>query len=354
MNKLVVLAFVAAGFGLSGDALAQTSGKGVLVVPDETNRRVDITIDGKPFTSYIWPASLKKPVLYPLVSEDGITVTRGYPLEPRAGERVDHPHQAGLWFDYGDVNGFDFWNNSDAIKPADRGKMGTIHHARVVSVKSGSDRGELVVEADWISGDNKEILKQTTRYIFARHDHARFIDLAITLKAVDRAVFHDDKEGLLGLRVARWLESPEEKGGVFMDAHGNPTQVDAAPTDAREPTPSSGSYLTSEGAKGAAVWGTRGRWCSLSGHTCDHAADVVIFDHPDNPGYPTYWHARGYGLFAANPLGRSIFDPKEPSLNLTLEKGEQATFRYRVIIYAGSASPAQLNREADAFASGGN
>ena len=81
---------------------------------------MDITIDGKPFTSYIWPTSLKKPVLYPLITDDGITVTRGYPLEPRAGERVDHPHHAGLWFNYGNVNGFDFWNNSDAIKPEDR------------------------------------------------------------------------------------------------------------------------------------------------------------------------------------------------------------------------------------------
>jgi hypothetical protein len=350
LNKLAVLAFFAAGFGLSDDAVAQSSGKGVSVVAAEAHRRVDVTIDGKPFTSYIWPTSLKKPVLYPLVDEEGITVTRGYPLEPRAGERVDHPHQAGLWFNYGDVNGFDFWNNSDAIKPADRGKMGTIQHSRVVSVKSGPDRGELVVEADWISGDNKEILKQTTRYIFARRDHARVIDLAITLKAIDHAVFHDDKEGLLGVRVARWLESPEEKGGVFTDAHGNPTQVDAAPTGAGGPNPASGSYLTSEGAQGAAAWGTRGRWCTLTGHTGDHTADIAIFDHPENPGYPTYWHARGYGLFAANPLGRSIFDPKQPSLNLTLGKGESVTFRYRVIVYSRAALPAQLNREADAFA----
>src|SRR5579871_3602744 len=93
---------------------------GVQVVPHEAERRVDITIDGKPFTSYIWPTTLKKPVLYPLIDDEGITVTRGYPLNPQPGERVDHPHHAGLWFNYGDVNGFDFWNNSDAIKPEDR------------------------------------------------------------------------------------------------------------------------------------------------------------------------------------------------------------------------------------------
>ena len=130
MNKRVMLGLLAAMFASTGMAFAAQSGKGVQVVADEPHRRVDITIDGKPFTSYIWPTSLKKPVLYPLITEDGTTVTRGYPLEPRPDERVDHPHHAGLWFNYGNVNGFDFWNNSDAIKPEVRSKMGTVLHTK--------------------------------------------------------------------------------------------------------------------------------------------------------------------------------------------------------------------------------
>ena len=70
----------------------------VNVVVNEQARRVDISIDGQPFTSYIWPATLKKPVLYPLRTAKGTIVTRGFPLEQRPGERVDHPHHAGLWF----------------------------------------------------------------------------------------------------------------------------------------------------------------------------------------------------------------------------------------------------------------
>src|SRR6187402_854106 len=77
----------------------------IRVTPNEDAKRVDITIDGKPFTSYIWPATIKKPVLYPLRTVTGTLVTRGFPLDPRPGERVDHPHQVGLWFSYGDVNG---------------------------------------------------------------------------------------------------------------------------------------------------------------------------------------------------------------------------------------------------------
>jgi len=321
---------------------------GVQVVADEASRRVDITIDGQPFTSYIWPTTLKKPVLYPLITDEGVTVTRGYPLSPQPGERVDHPHHAGLWFNYANVNGFDFWNNSDAIKPDNRARMGTILHTKIISAKSGRNRGELVVESLWVTGSNQQIITQTTRYIFSRRAHARIIDLDITLKALDRVVFNDEKDGLLGLRVARWLESPHEKGGVFMDSSGHPTKVDAAPADAANPA--TGVYLTSEGIQGDAAWGTRGRWCTLTGSTGNHTVAIAILDHPANPGYPTTWHARGYGLFAANTLAPSVFNPKLPALNLTLEKNQTASFRYRIILFSHAVTADEMNHEADAFA----
>jgi hypothetical protein len=345
MRSMAVLVLAATTMLLTTSIFAATPAGGVQVVADEAHRRVDITIDSQPFTSYIWPVSLKKPVLYPLVSDEGITVTRGFPLDPQPGERVDHPHHAGLWFNYGNANGFDFWNNSDAIKPENRAKMGTVVFKKILSMRSGAESGELVVESKWITGENQPILDQTTRYIFSRRDHARAIDQVVTLKALDHVVFNDDKEGLLGLRVAHWLESPDEKGGIFMDANGRPTKVEAAGT-----TDATGVYLTSEGVKGGAAWATRGRWCSLTGHTGTHAVTIAIFDSPNNPGYPTYWHARGYGLFAANPLGRSIFDPKQPAFNFTIEKNQAAVFRYRVLLYSRDAKVDELNREADTFA----
>src|ERR1700688_1109500 len=74
----------------------------ISVVANEQERRVDISIDGQPFTSYIWPITLKKPVLYPLRTAKGTIITRGFPLEQRPGERIDHPHHAGLWLNYED------------------------------------------------------------------------------------------------------------------------------------------------------------------------------------------------------------------------------------------------------------
>jgi hypothetical protein len=344
MRSLIALA---ASVAFAAGAFAAPS-KGVQVAPDEANRRVDITIDGAPFTSYIWPTALKKPVLYPLIDDEGVAVTRGYPLNPLPGERIDHPHHAGLWFNYGNANGFDFWNNSDAIKPENRNKMGTILHTKIASARSGANSGELVAESSWVDGQGKQILAQTTHYIFSRRSRARVIDEVITLKAIDKVVFNDDKEGVLGMRVARWLESPEEKGGVFQDANGNPTKVDAPPAGAANPA--TGVYLTSDGVRGPAVWSTRGRWCTLTGTDGSHTVSIAILDHPGNPGYPTYWHARGYGLFAANPLGRSIFDPKQPPFNYTLEKDRSVTFRYRVVLYSRATTPEEIDKEADAFA----
>src|SRR5436853_4581728 len=223
MRKFLVLGLLVAGFWLgSGIAnAADGAGQGVRVVADEAHQRVDITIDGKAFTSYIWPTSLKKPVLYPLITDEGITVTRGYPLEPRPRERVDHPHHAGMWFNYGNVNGFDFWNNSDAIKPEERHHYGTIRHAGIKRVASGKERGELEVEMQWLAPDGHPLLREETLFIFSAGANRRVIDRVTKLTALDqRVVFNDNKEGLFGLRVPRQLEQPSNAPATFTYTNG--------------------------------------------------------------------------------------------------------------------------------------
>src|SRR5262249_42701125 len=144
---------------------------------------------------------------------------------------------------------------------------------------------------------------------------------------------HDDKEGVLGMRVRRELEAPADKPEVFTDASGNATTVAKL-----DNTGVNGVYLSSEGKKGDAVWGTRGRWCNLSGGGGDEPVTITILDHPGNPGFPTYWHARGYGLFAANPLGRKVFTNGKEELNFALGPKQSATFRYRILILSEMAS----------------
>lgn len=334
---------------LCATVAAATAGPArVEVRPDEGNRRVEVLVDGQPFTAYIWPERIAKPVLFPIRTASGQFVTRGYPLEPRPGERVDHPHHVGYWLNFGDVNGVDFWGNSEAIKPAERAKMGTIRQREIVSTKSGEGKGELQVQADWLMPGDKVALEERTRYVFGAAGTTRTIDRITTLTATGGPVaFGDTKEGMLGLRVVRALEQPAEKPEVFVDAAGNPTKVPVLDNSGV-----SGQYVSSEGVKGDAVWGKPARWVALTGKL-DNKEDValVILDHPKNPEYPTRWHARGYGLFAVNPSGRKSFtDGKEPASNITIPPGKSITFRYRLVILSGPFSAAAAESAWKGFA----
>ena len=331
-------------WALLGSAGPHSSDR-ISVTVQEEQRRVDVMIDGHPFTSYIWPDRLAKPVIYPLRTANGTMITRGYPLDPRPGERVDHPHHVGMWLNYENVNGIDFWNNSEAIKPQDAPKMGTIRHRSIIAAEGGSEEGKLEVEADWLTYSRKVLLQEHTRFVFRGGPDFRSVDRITTLRTQDeKVVFADAKDGMLGLRVVRALEMPSDKAEVFTDASGRATAVAKL-----DNTGVNGVYLTSEGKKGEAAWGTRGRWCNLSGKIGDEPVTITILDHPANPGFPTYWHARGYGLFAANPLGEKVFSNGKEELNLTLAPHQTVTFRYRILITSGVASPESTEAAYKAF-----
>ncbi|MEY4309834.1 MAG: hypothetical protein RL422_2037 [Bacteroidota bacterium] len=310
---------------------------------------VDVSIGGKPFTSYFFPGQdvLKKAVLFPLVSAHGTTITRGYPMAPRAGERVDHPHHVGMWLNYEDVNGFDYWNNStNIIASLQNHKMGTIVHTSIV--KQDAKKGLLEVAADWIDNDGKgqKVLQEKTTYVFSGTADSRTVDRITTLTAVaDQVLFKDVKDGMFAIRVARQLEIPSNKPDVFTDAHGVETKVPVM-----DNAGVNGDYWSSEGVKGEAVWSTRAKWMNLHGEMDNHSISVTIFDHPSNVSYPSYWHARGYGLFAVNPLGAKVFSNGKDERNLTLKKGESVTFRYRTLISDRLNSKEELDKIQAEFA----
>ncbi|MCU7549615.1 PmoA family protein [Chitinophagaceae bacterium LB-8] len=320
--------------------------KEVKFLQKDKEQKVDVLVDGKLFTSYLYTNNIDKPVLFPLVTASGQTVTRGFPLNPRPNERTDHPHHIGMWFNYGDVNGLDFWNNSYAIKQEDKPKYGSIHHQRIIKAESGKDKGTLVVAADWVDNKGNVLLKETTTFVFYGDASSRTIDRLTTLTAQNGKVsFKDNKEGVLGIRVSRELEMPADKPEVFTDAQGNPTKVAVLNNEGV-----TGNFLTSEGKTGNDAWGTRGKWCMMYGTKNGQPVAISIIDHPANPGYPTYWHARGYGLFAANTLGQEALSNGKEKLNFSLDPGKSVTFRYRVKITDGATPTAnELNKEAEAF-----
>ncbi|MEX0648785.1 MAG: PmoA family protein [Balneolaceae bacterium] len=301
----------------------------ISIIASEEEQKVEVFFNGEIFTSYLYSENLKKPILYPLKIAGGTDLTRGFPFDPRPGERTDHPHQAGLWFNYGDVNGLDFWNNSDAVPDDRKDQYGTIIHKEINDIRNGEDRGELDVSMEWVNSNGEILLTENTVFVFSNSENTRIIDRITKLTATDSNVsLKDNKEGVLGIRVARELEHPESESDTGL----------------------TGLYRSSEGLEGDDVWGTRGKWVKLSGVIHNQEVSVSILDHSENAGYPTYWHARGYGLFAANPLGQEEMSGGVDQLNYELAAGESATFKYRIIISSDSSfSDEQMNEYWDEF-----
>jgi len=219
-------------------------------------------------------------------------------------------------------------------------------HRAVEGASGGRGRGELSVTADWRMPDGSVVLVERTRFVFRAEPGLRGVERVSELEAGPREVrFTDNKEGVLGMRVARALEEPADKPELFTDAEGRPTVVPVL-----DNTGVNGRYDSSEGVSGGKVWGTRARWMALSGRVGDEDVMLLMVDHPLNPGYPTYWHARGYGLFAANPLGQAVFSDGKERLDLTIAPGRSARFRHLLLVLPGPFSRERAEQAAQAFA----
>jgi len=247
----------------------------VVLVKDKLHPQVKVSINGKHFTNFFFPDTIAKPVLYPIKAPNGTIITRGFPVTPIPGEPTDHPHHLGLWMNFGDVNGLDFWNNSFAIPENEKQKYGTIRFIKILEQKNG-ETGKLSYAANWNNPTGNTLLEETT---------------ALEFKEINGV----------------W---------VISDSIAN------------------GNYLNSNGLKGDAVWGKKANWCMAYGKIKSDSISVLILDHPYNENFPTPWHARGYGLFAANPMGSNVFNQKNPTYNKELKKGESITFKFRIAIAA--------------------
>jgi hypothetical protein len=315
----------------------------ITFVSKEADKKIDVLIDGKPFTSFCWPDNVYKPLLYPVFTSGGTEITRGFPLKPREGEQNDHIHQVGIWFNYGNVNGLDFWGNgSRGFREPDGG---VIKHVGIERLSSRNGEGSFVSAEEWLRPDGKKLIAEKTEYHFIAKGSVWIIDRVTLLTAKDTSVFFKDtKEGMFGIRVARQLELPSKEGVILLDAVGNPSPVKDTLNSGV-----TGNYKSSEGVSGDAVWGTRAKWMNLSGVIGNEKICIVVCDHPKNPGYPTYWHARGYGLFAANPLGMNDFTKGKKQFNFSIPAGKSAKFRYRVIISSAHLTDSEIKTYTEEF-----
>ena len=347
--SIVILAFV---FSTSCNPKAkkqdQSDNKPVVAfIENDSSNSIDVLVGGELFTTFRWPDNMTKPVLYPILTAAGTEITRGFPIQPKTGERADHPHQIGMWLTYGNVGGNDFWGNGSQGLGTRNENGGTIKHLKVDKLTEGTGEGVLVTSEIWVDKTGKELLKENTEYHFMAEGSIRLIDRVTKLTAAGNdVVLPDTKEGMFGIRVARQLELPDKGEITLYSADGHPEKVKGMSNEGI-----SGNYKSSEGVTGLEVWGTRARWMDLYGNIEDEKISLVICDHPKNQSYPTWWHARGYGLFAANPLGAKDFTKGSEVLNFSIPAGQSTTFRYRVIISSGShLTDAEINAYAEDFA----
>ncbi|MCF6333688.1 MAG: PmoA family protein [Draconibacterium sp.] len=339
-----VLSFVSCGTK-SGKKVDKEKGLQVGFIEHNSEKKIDVMVDGKLFTSYRWPENVYKPVLYPIFTASGTEVTRGFPLNPKPGERADHMHQVGNWLNYGNVDTYDFWGNGHTGKRSSNG--GEIIHTGVEKLAAGKGEGTMITTGSWVDPNGKELLSEKTEFHFIAKGQLRIIDRITTLKATDDTVsFKDTKEGMFAIRVARELELPDNGKMLIVDENGQAKQIEKASTEGI-----TGNYKSSEGITGLDVWGTRAKWMDLYGNIGDEKISIVICDHPKNQSYPTYWHARGYGLFSANPLGVKDFTKGKKELNFSIPAGQSVTFRYRMVISSNAhLTDEEINALSDDFA----
>ena len=307
----------------------------------DKDKKVEVFVDNKFFTAFIYPDNMEKQSLYPIIAASGKIITRGYPLQPRPFERTDHPHHVGMWFNFGDVNGLDFWNNSFAITTAEKPKYGKIAFDKIVSLNS--KLGKLIVCANWIDINKDVLLNEQTSYVFSGKGNTRIIERVTQLSAKNQVTFTENKEGLLGMRLDRAFEEPATKPEIFLDAKGVETLVPVLNNEGVN-----GVYRNAEGFKAGEVWGKRSKWVALRAVKEGEVITIVILDHPNNLNYPAWSHARGYGLFASNNIGGRAFDKNATPIKKVLATGEQMVFKHKIII-GGDLTDEEINQFATDF-----
>ncbi len=319
---------------------------------DTTAKSINVSIDGKPFTSYLYTDTLLKTVLFPLRTPLGTIITRGYPIAPRPFEYIDHPHHVGHWFSYGSVNEIDFWNNSFAIPQEEKMKYGIIKHQKITKLVNSDTRGELGVELDWVTYDSVTLLIENSLFTFGVLDsNTWYFDRAVQLYAPNGDVrLFDSKEGMFALRVAHELEHPTQRPEFALDKDGKPT---SKPVIFNENV--TGKYRNSNGIEGEAAWGKRANWLKLTGKIGQENISIAILNNKQNIAGVPFWHARGYGLFAVNNLGHRIFTEGKENYGYILTKDGTVTFRYRMLINSHTGlSDEMLNQQFESFSNSVN
>lgn len=257
------------------------------IAVNENASSLDINIAGEKFSSYVYSDEFAKPFLGPIFGKNGAEYTR-FDLTA-----TEHPHQRSLIIAVGDVNGYDFWNEpkGDGIEV----------HEKIENIVSGSAYGSFTAHNIWKTKSGDSILDESRMFTFYNQsEDCRYADIEIVFTAsYGDVTFGATKEaGPLGIRMNENLKVMN--GGKMINSYGG------------------------EGER--ECWGRPAHWCDYSGFIDGNEYGIAVFDSERNFRYPTNWHIRNYGLFAANNL---YFQG-----SLKIAKGEKLKYRHRVVFHS--------------------
>jgi hypothetical protein len=290
--------------------------------------KVRVELGGQLFTEYVFKGG-PRPYFYPVLAADGMQLNRDFPMKNVPGEDQDHPHHRSLWFTHGAVNGIDFWSEG-------KGKGLIVNESVDASAKGAV--ATIKARNKWVSVEGVTQCTDETIVRLSTIPEGRQIDWEVTIKApADKpVVFGDTKEGSMAMRLAQW----------FLPEH----EVKKAKV------PGNGKIINAEGILNSDTWSKKSTWVDYSAPKDGKVYGIAMFDNPNNPRFPTWWHVRDYGLFAANPFGKHDFekesknDPKAG--DLTIPAGGSVTFRYRIYFHSGDEKAGKVAEHYAAYAAG--
>jgi methane monooxygenase PmoA-like len=297
---------------LATAAVGGTAGRAADLTAEKGEQGVTVKIDGQLFAEYVVKSG-NRPILWPILGPTGKPMTRSFPMRDIPGESRDHLHQRSLWFAHGNVNGVSFWLEGS--------KAGSIRHREFVAVQGGKE-ARIVTRNDWLAPDEKKVCEDQRTLVFRIDGEQRVIDFEAVVRASEGPLtFGDTKEGTFAVRTADTMKVDAKLGGQIVNSEGRTDQ---------------------------AAWGQPAAWVDYFGPVDGEQVGIAILNHPSSFRYPTRWHVRTYGLFAANPFCLKDFEEKGATDgSYTLDRGQSLTFRYRLILHRGDYNAARI---AEAFA----
>ena len=268
---------------------------------DKGDGKLDISIDGQPFATYVWKDERTTRPYFKHVRVAGIQVTRNHP--PQTGDFQDHEtYHPGVWWGFGDVGGNDYW----------RMKAKVIGGEFLEGPKGGG-RGAFTVRNEMLTNDGEATFcEQICRYTILRRTNGVLMICESTMTRRQSDFWLGDQEEMgLAARVATPLAVESEKGGRIVNSQGQ--------TSLKE------------------IRTNQADWCDYSGPIEGKYAGIMIMSDPENFRRP-WWHAVVSGLLIANPLGESELSGRgKRSENWLVREGEPFRLRYGVLIHVDPA-----------------